>query len=81
MFAITSTGNDVARVGAALAIAVVAGFVLLSAGHGVAGPIRRRYGLSRCRAVLSSAGTSLPGSDLLGALQVPLLHATQEATS
>jgi long-chain acyl-CoA synthetase len=53
MFAITSTGNDVARVGAALAIA----------------------------AVLSSAGTSLPGSDLLGALQVPLLHATQEATS
>ena len=81
MFAVTAAGNDKGRVGAAIAIALVAGFVLLSAGHGVAGPIRRRYGLARCRAVLSSDGTSLAGSDLLGALQVPLIDARQEATS
>jgi long-chain acyl-CoA synthetase len=81
MFALSSGGNDVVRVGVALLIAVVAGLVLLSAGHGVAGPIRRRYGLARCRAVLSSHGLSLPGADLLGALQVPLIDATQEVAS
>jgi long-chain acyl-CoA synthetase len=81
MFAVTSSGNDVLRVGIALAICAAAGVALLSAGHGVAGPIRRRYGLSRCRAVLSNAGMNLPGADLLGALQIPLLDATQEATS
>jgi long-chain acyl-CoA synthetase len=81
MFAISSNGNDVVRVLVAIAIAVAAGFILLSAGHGVAGPIRRRYGLSRCRAVLSSDGTSLPGADLLGGLQIPLIDAMQEATS
>ncbi len=80
MFALSASGNDVVRVGVALLIALFAGFMLLSAGHGVAGPIRRRYGLMRCRAVLSSQGTSLPGADLLGALQVPLLDAAQEAT-
>ena len=81
MFAVTASGNDVVRVLVALAMALVAGFALLSAGHGVAGPIRRRYGLARCRAVLSSSGLTLPGADLLGALQVPLIDATQEATS
>ena len=81
MFAVTSSGNDVVRVLVALLMALLAGFALLSAGHGVAGPIRRRYGLARCRAVLSSSGLSLPGADLLGALQVPLIDATQEATS
>jgi hypothetical protein len=81
MFALTANGNDVVRVLAAVAIALTAGFVLLSAGHGVAGPLRRRYGLSRCRAVLSSDGTSLPGGDLLGGLQIPLIDAMQEATS
>lgn len=81
MFAVTSSGNDVVRVLVALAISLLVGFALLSAGHGVAGPIRRRYGLARCRAVLSSSGLSLPGADLLGALQVPLIDATQEATS
>jgi long-chain acyl-CoA synthetase len=81
MFAASASGNDVVRVGVALLIALVAGFLLLSAGHGVAGPIRRRYGLMRCRAVLSSQGASIPGADLLGALRVPLLDAAQEATS
>ncbi len=81
MFAITTSGNDVVRVVVALIMALVAGFGLLSAGHGVAGPIRRRYGLTRCRAVLSTDGTNLPGADLLGALQVPLINATQEVTS
>jgi long-chain acyl-CoA synthetase len=81
MFALSASGNDVVRVGVALLIALVAGLLLLSAGHGVAGPIRRRYGLTRCRAVLSSQGTNLLGADLLGALHVPLLDAAQEATS
>jgi long-chain acyl-CoA synthetase len=80
MLAVTSSGNDVVRVVAAVAIVLGVGLGLLSAGHGVAGPIRRRYGLSRCRAVLTSDGTNIPGADLLGALQVPLIDA-MEATS
>ena len=81
MLAVTTSGNDVLRVGVALAMVIATGFALLAAGHGVAGPIRRRLGLARCRAVLSTDGTSVKGSDLLGALQVPLIAASKEATS
>jgi long-chain acyl-CoA synthetase len=74
-------GSDVIRVFLVMAIVVAVVGALLAAGYGAIGPIRRRYGLSRCRAVLSSEGTSIPGADLLGALHIPLIDLTQEATS
>ena len=81
LFLTTSSANDVARIALAFALLIGFGVALLLSGNAAASPVRRRYGLSRCRAVLTTDGTGLIGADLLGALDVPLIDAKQEVTS
>ena len=73
LFVLTVRANDVLRVGLALAIVLGVGAALVLSGNSVGGPLRRRYGLARCRGVLTTDGTDVVGADLLGALDVPLI--------
>jgi long-chain acyl-CoA synthetase len=63
--------NDVLRIVICLLLALAFGLLLVLSGHAVTGPLRRRYGLSRCRAVLASR--VLPNTELLGALGIPVV--------
>jgi long-chain acyl-CoA synthetase len=81
LFLVTAKANDVVRLLLAIAIVLAACAGLVLAGHAIAGPLRRRYGLSRCRAVLTTDGTDLPGADLLGALDIPLIDTAREVLS
>ena len=56
---------------ALIVIAVVLGLVL--SGNAGVGPLRKRYGLARCRAVLWGDEQQPDGADALGALGVPLI--------
>ena len=64
--------NDVLRMAVLGAIMVAVGVALAVSGKGVAGPLRRRYGLSRCRAVVTRDALGASGQ-LLGALHVPVV--------
>jgi hypothetical protein len=63
--------NDVLRIVICFLLALGFGLLLVFSGQAVAGPLRRRYGLSRCRAVLASR--ALPNTELLGALGIPVV--------
>lgn len=79
-FLVTSSANDVMRLLVAVLIVGVVAAVMISSGFGVVGPLRRRYGLARCRAVIAER-TDLRGADLLGALNVPLIQVGPEVLS
>jgi hypothetical protein len=65
--------NDFLRLGVALAATLVVLGVLVAGGHAIAGPLRRRYGLSRCRAVLTDEPVDGAPASLLAVLAVPNL--------
>ncbi len=64
--------NDVLRMVVLALIMAAVGVALALSGRGVAGPLRRRYGLSRCRAVVTTEALGASGQ-LLGALDVPVM--------
>jgi AMP-binding enzyme len=70
VFLLVSTGmNDFLRLLIVIVLIVAAGLFLVVSGISAPGGIRRRYGLNRCRAVLSSAvGSEGP---FLSVLQIP----------
>jgi long-chain acyl-CoA synthetase len=70
---VTPHGNDVARVVGVAVIFLLTGLALAAAGASAGGPIRRRLGLSNCRACLNAAALPSGGADLLGALDVPVV--------
>jgi long-subunit acyl-CoA synthetase (AMP-forming) len=71
--------NDVLRIAICFLIAVGFGLLLVLSGQAVAGPLRRRYGLSRCRALLASR--VIPSTGLLDALGVPVVLIQSEVNS
>ena len=74
LFLVWPSGNDVARICIAFAIAVVTAIGLVVGGQTAVGPLRRQLGLSRCRGVIVTESDPT-GSDLLGGLDVPVIAA------
>lgn len=54
---------------------------LVFTGQTVAGPLRRRFGLSRCRAVFHTERVEEPQQKLLGALGIPVVSVQSEVQS
>lgn len=73
--------NDVLRLLICVLIISVSALGLVFSGHAVAGPLRRRFGLSRCRAVLRSESLQSTQQDLLGALGIPVVSVQSEVNS
>jgi hypothetical protein len=71
--------NDVLRIVICLLLVIAFGLVLVMSGHAAAGPLRRRYGLSRCRALIASRAIS--NAEILGALGIPIVPIKSEVNS
>lgn len=73
LYVLWPSGDDATRLLITLAIVLGACAALVLSGRCLGGPIRRRFGLSRCRAVVMEGGPDATGADFLGALDVPLV--------
>jgi long-chain acyl-CoA synthetase len=73
--------NDVLRLVIAVSIAAVAALLLVATGEAVRGPLRRRFGLTNCRGVIVPADHLYAGSEVLGALGIPVVPFALEVQS
>lgn len=79
LFALTPSANDYLRILGAAVIALAAGVFAVLSGISVPGPLRRRLGLTRTRAVVVSEPIGLDGSAVLGALGLPVVAVPADA--
>jgi long-chain acyl-CoA synthetase len=79
LFALTPSANDYLRILGAIAMALGAGSFAVLSGISVPGPLRRRLGLTRTRAVVVSEPIGPEASEVLGALGLPVVTVGADA--
>jgi long-chain acyl-CoA synthetase len=78
-FAVTNRANDWVRIAIALGALLGAGAAAVMSGISVPGPLRRRFGLSRTRAVVASDPLSVEAMSMFGALGVPVVSLDRQS--